>query len=114
MLGYQSLINRPNVIDKSWNNGLFNRYRHPVLTGAHAPLSWRFDLDERANPFLIERQGVNAAFNSGAIELNGKIYLMVRMEGADRKSFFAMAESESPVQGFRFWARPHRRRPHCC
>lgn len=102
VLAHKSLINRRNVIDAAWNNGLFNRYVNPVLTSQHVPLTWRFDLDERTNPHLIERQGVNAAFNAGAIELNGRFVMVVRVEGCDRKSFFAVAESESPVDGFRF------------
>jgi 4-O-beta-D-mannosyl-D-glucose phosphorylase len=106
VMDHQALINRRNVIDETWKNGVFNRYRYPVLTGAHAPLTWRFDLDEKSNPYLLERQGMNAAFNSGAIELDGKFYLVARMEGADRKSFFAVAESESPIDGFRFWDHP--------
>lgn len=106
VLSHQALINRPNVIDDTWSNGLLNRYRYPVITAAHAPLTWRYDLDEKRNPFLLERQGVNVAFNAGAIELNGKFYLVVRVEGYDRKSFFAIAESQSPVDGFRFWDYP--------
>jgi 4-O-beta-D-mannosyl-D-glucose phosphorylase len=87
-------------------NGVFERYRHPVLTAAHAPLFWRYDLDPSTNPFLLERLGVNATFNSGAIELGGKILLVVRVEGADRKSFFAVAESASGIDNFRFWDYP--------
>jgi 4-O-beta-D-mannosyl-D-glucose phosphorylase len=103
---HQALINRKNIVDESWNNGVFTRYRYPVVTGAHAPLLWRFDLNEKTNPHLMERQGVNGTFNSGAIELNGRFYLCVRVEGTDRKSFFGIAESASPVEGFRFWERP--------
>jgi 4-O-beta-D-mannosyl-D-glucose phosphorylase len=103
---HQSLLACKNEIDPSWDNGLFHRYRHPVVTAAHAPLAWRYDFDERTNPHLIERLGVNAAFNAGAIELDETIYLVVRVEGLDRKSFFGIAESKSPVDGFRFWDEP--------
>lgn len=87
-------------------NGIFERYANPVLTGAHAPLIWRYDFNPETNPYFMERIGVNAAFNPGAIELNGKFYLVARMEGVDRKSFFAVAESDSPVDGFRLWDHP--------
>jgi 4-O-beta-D-mannosyl-D-glucose phosphorylase len=103
---HQALISRKNTVDESWNNGVFTRYRYPVVTAAHAPLLWRYDFDEKTNPHLMERQGVNGTFNSGAIELNGRFYLCVRVEGADRKSFFGIAESTSPVDGFRFWNHP--------
>ena len=106
VMDHQALINRRNGVDPSWNNGIFDRYLHTVLSAAHVPLTWRFDLDETTNPYLLERQGTNAVFNSGAIELNGKFYLVARIEGYDRKSFFAIAESESPVDGFRFWDFP--------
>ena len=87
-------------------NGLLTRWQYPVLTRDHAPLIWRYDLDPKTNPHFIERLGVNAVMNSGAIELDGKFYLVARVEGADRKSFFAVAESDSPVDGFRFWDKP--------
>lgn len=87
-------------------NGLLTRWQYPVLTRDHAPLLWRYDLDPKTNPYFIERLGVNAVMNSGAIELDGKFYLVARVEGADRKSFFAVAESDSPVDGFRFWDKP--------
>ena len=77
-----------------------------MLTAAHVPLSWRYDFNPQTNPFLIERLGINAAFNPGAIELDGKILLVARIEGYDRKSFFAVAESESGVDGFQFWNEP--------
>ncbi len=83
-------------------NGVFDRYPYPVVTADHTPVFWRYDLDRTGNPFLMERMGINAAFNSGAIELNGRIALVVRVEGVDRKSFFAVAESETGVDGFRF------------
>ena len=89
-----------------FNNGVFTRYKYPVLTAEHTPLFWRYDLNYETNPYLMERLGVNSVFNPGAIELNGKIYLVARVEGVDRKSFFAVAESESGVDGFRFWDYP--------
>lgn len=103
---HEALLGRPNEVDDRWHNGLFERFRHPVLTADHAPLTWRYDLDERTNPHLVERMGVNAAFNCGAIEWEGKVALMVRVEGADRKSFFAVAESENGIDNFRFRPRP--------
>jgi len=103
---HQHLINRTNEIDPSWYNGVFERYGWPVLTAEHVPLEWRFDLDPVTNPLLLERMGINAVFNPGAIEADGKILLVCRVEGYDRKSFFAIAESENGVDGFRFWDEP--------
>jgi len=102
---YERLINRKNEKSESYN-GMYDRYIYPVLTNEHAPLFWRYDLDERSNPYFMERLGINAVFNSGAIELDGKYYLVARVEGYDRKSFFAVAESDSPVEGFEFWDYP--------
>ncbi len=87
-------------------NGIFDRYVNPVLTREHAPLHWKYDLDADTNPYFMERLGVNAVMNSGAIYMDGKYYLVARVEGNDRKSFFAVAESESGVDGFRFWDYP--------
>ena len=87
-------------------NGVYQRYENPVLTGAHAPLFWRYDMDKGRNPYLMERFEVHAAFNAGAIRWNGKYILVARVEGADRKSFFAVAESPNGVDNFRFWDRP--------
>ncbi len=87
-------------------NGVYHRYENPVLTGAHAPLTWRYDLDPSTNPHLMERFGVNAAFNAGAMKHNGKYLLVARVEGNDRKSFFAIAESPNGVDNFRFWDHP--------
>jgi 4-O-beta-D-mannosyl-D-glucose phosphorylase len=98
---YEALIIRKNTKVQA-GNGIFDRYMYPVVTEGHAPVFWRYDLDQKNNPFLMERMGINAAFNSGAIELDGRIALAVRVEGADRKSFFAVAESETGVDGFRF------------
>lgn len=89
-------------------NGIVRRFTYPVVTAEHVPVSWRYDLDTRTNPHLLERIGVNAAFNPGAIEHNGKILLVVRVEGADRKSFFAVAESSNGIDTFRFWEYPVR------
>jgi len=87
-------------------NGLFTRYKNPVLTAAHTPVIWRYDLDEKTNPFLMERIGMNAAMNSGAIKWNGKYIMVARVEGSDRKSFFAVAESTNGIDNFRFWDYP--------
>ena len=87
-------------------NGIYDRYRDPVLTRDHAPLHWRYDLNEETNPYFMERLGINAVMNAGAIAMDDKYYLVVRVEGNDRKSFFAVAESESGVDGFRFWDYP--------
>jgi 4-O-beta-D-mannosyl-D-glucose phosphorylase len=87
-------------------NGIVRRYKNPVLTAAHAPIHWRYDLDYDTNPNLLERLGINAVFNCGAMEFDGRYVLSVRVEGADRKSFFAIAESDTGVDGFRFWDYP--------
>ncbi|MCW8126417.1 glycosidase [Microbulbifer halophilus] len=87
-------------------NGIYRRWQDPVITRDHVPVDWRYDLHESSNPHLMERQGINATFNAGAIELDDKYLLAVRVEGVDRKSFFAIAESDSGVDGFRFWRRP--------
>lgn len=102
---YEKLINRKNE-KTDYMGGAYDRYKYPVLTADHAPVIWRYDLDPETNPFFMERLGINAVLNSGAIELNGKFYLVARVEGNDRKSFFAVAESDSPVDGFRFWDYP--------
>jgi len=102
---YRQLTERTN---EPWgeSNGVYQRYRYPVLTAQHTPLFWRYDLDPLANPFLIERFGINAAFNAGAMKFNGRYILMARVEGADRKSFFAVAESPNGIDQFRFWEHP--------
>ena len=106
LAGQQELLNRPNRVDPLFYNGIYDRYQYPVLTREHIPLFWRYDLDQETNPYFQERLGVNAVMNSGAIELEGRFYLVARVEGNDRKSFFAVAESDSPVEGFRFWDYP--------
>ena len=103
---YAALIERENTVDPASSNGIFDRWMYPVLTAAHAPLFWRFDLNPKTNPYLMERMGINGVFNAGAMELDGKILLVCRVEGNDRKSFFAVAESETGVDGFRFWDYP--------
>ena len=102
---YDALITRKNR-PVSDDNGVYTRYENPVITADHAPLIWRYDFNYETNPFFMERLGVNAAFNSGAIELDGKFYLVVRVEGNDRKSFFAVAESDNGIDNFRFWDYP--------
>lgn len=101
----EQLITRKNIA-LPHDNGIFRRYHYPILTAAHTPLYWRFDFNYETNPFLQERMGVNAAFNAGAITLNDRIFLVVRVEGYDRKSFFAIAESENGIDNFRFWDYP--------
>lgn len=102
---YAKLISKKNKPVKL-SNGIFNRYKYPILTGEHAPIHWRYDLNPETNPFGMERIGVNAAFNAGAIKFNGKYVLCVRVEGNDRKSFFAIAESPNGVDNFEFWDKP--------
>ncbi|GAA4322723.1 4-O-beta-D-mannosyl-D-glucose phosphorylase [Mucilaginibacter gynuensis] len=87
-------------------NGVYQRYKNPVLTGKHAPYFWKYDLNPETNPLLLERIGINATFNAGAIKWNGKYLLVVRVEGSDRKSFFAVAESPNGIDNFRFWEKP--------
>lgn len=101
----QALLDRPNA-PTTGGNGVFERYRYPVLTAEHTPVFWRYDLDPKTNPHLMERLGINAVFNPGAIELDGRFLLMARVEGVDRKSFFAVAESPTGVDRFRFWDEP--------
>ncbi len=102
---HENLITRANMKVEG-GNGIFERYVNPVLTASHAPVFWRYDLDQTTNPHLMERLGINAAFNSGAMEFEGKIVLAVRVEGSDRKSFFAIAESPNGIDNFRFWDYP--------
>lgn len=102
---YLDLIARENE-KQPLGNGIYDRYVNPVLTGQHAPLFWRYDLNPETNPFLMERFGINAAFNAGAIKLDGRYLLVARVEGMDRKSFFAVAESPNGVDNFQFWDRP--------
>jgi 4-O-beta-D-mannosyl-D-glucose phosphorylase len=87
-------------------NGIYDRYQNPIITAEHIPLSWRYDFNKVTNPHFMERIGINATLNAGAIKWNGKYVLVVRVEGNDRKSFFAMAESDNGVDNFRFWDEP--------
>lgn len=102
---YNEIINKKNEVSPIYN-GIYDRYVNPVLTNEHIPVFWKYDLNEETNPYFMERLGVNAVFNSGAIMLNGKYYLVARIEGNDRKSFFGVAESDSPTEGFKFWDYP--------
>lgn len=102
---YTQLIKRKNR-KKAFYNGIFHRYENPVLTWAHIPLFWKYDLSKETNPYFMERLGVNSVFNPGAIKLNGNYYLVARVEGYDRKSFFAVAKSSQPTEGFEFWDYP--------
>ncbi|MBB3188722.1 glycoside hydrolase family 130 protein [Microbacter margulisiae] len=101
---YEDLITRKN--EPQYKNGIFERYKFPVLTAAHTPLFWRYDLNPKTNSYLMERFMINGTFNAGAIKLDGKYCLIARVEGADRKSFFAVAESPNGVDNFRFWDNP--------
>ena len=103
-LKHRQLLQRRNT--PVYANGVVERYKYPVLTAEHTPLFWRYDLDYKTNPHLMERMGVNCVFNAGAMEFKGKIVLVARVEGADRKSFFAVAESPTGVDKFRFWDFP--------
>ena len=103
---YEALINRPNMIDADRYNGIYERWQNPVLTRDHVPPFWVYDPNPATNPHMMQRLGINAAFNSGALLLDGKFTLVARMEGMDRKSFFAVAQSNSGVDGFRFWDEP--------
>lgn len=102
---YNKLINLDNQPAKE-SNGVYSRYKNPVLTARHAPIFWRYDLNEKTNPFLMERFGINSVLNAGAMKWNDKYLLMARVEGADRKSFFAIAESASGIDHFKFWDYP--------
>lgn len=103
---YEALINKKNEVDPDFYNGVYDRYVNPVLTREHIPLTWQYDLNPETNPYFMKRLGINAVMNSGAIELNGKYYLVARIEGDDRKSFFGVAESDNGIDGFRFWDYP--------
>ena len=102
---HEKLIGRKNSKLKN-GNGIFDRYQNPVVTAEHTPIFWRYDLDPKTNPHLMERMGINATFNAGAIEHEGKILVLARVEGADRKSFLAVTESANGIDNFRFWDYP--------
>lgn len=101
---HSSLINRKN--EKAEGNGIYNRYKYPILTASHIPVIWRYDLNYESNPNLLQRIGVNATFNSGAILFEGRFLMVVRVEGWDRKSFFAVAESPDGINSWKFWDYP--------
>ncbi len=103
---HENLITRTNKKVKKDYNGIFYRYKYPIITAAHTPLHWRYDFNPKTNPYMMERNGINAAFNAGAIMLNKKFYMVVRVEGWDRKSFFAVAESKNGIDNWRFWDYP--------
>lgn len=103
---HQDIIVRKNKKIKLNRSGVFDRFKSPVLTSEHIPLSWRYDLNEKTNPFLLERIGINAVLNPGALKWKNKYLLMARVEGIDRKSFFAVAESDNGIDNFKFWKRP--------
>ncbi|HAY3541838.1 glycoside hydrolase family 130 protein [Elizabethkingia anophelis] len=98
---YKRLIYKKNT-KQNLGNGIYDRYQNPVLTAEHTPVFWKYDLNEKTNPYLMERFGINAVFNAGAIKLNDKYLVIARVEGNDRKSFFAVAESNNGTEGFRF------------
>jgi len=102
---HKKLIKQKNA-PQDESNGVYQRYQNPLLTYKHTPIFWRYDLDHETNPHCMERMGINVVLNSGAIELNGKFYLAARVEGVDRKSFFAIAESDNGIDNFKFWDRP--------
>lgn len=101
---HEELLARKNT--EIYGNGVYERFANPVLTAGHAPLEWRYDLNRETNPYLMERIGIHATFNSGAIKFNGRYVLVARVEADDRKSFFAVAESPNGIDNFRFWKRP--------
>ena len=104
---HAKLLTRRNRPRKD-GNGIFDRYQNPVLTAEHTPLEWRYDFNHASNPHLMTRLGINSVFNVGAMDFGKRIILMARVEGWDRKSFFAVAESKTGVEGFRFWDYPVR------
>jgi len=103
--GHEKLLKRRNSKVPT-GNGIYDRYKYPVLTADHTPLIWRYDFDSKTNSFLQERMGINSVFNAGAIEHNGKVLVIGRVEGIDRKSFLAVAESPNGIDNFRFWNYP--------
>jgi len=102
---HEELLSRPNIPEEA-GNGIYTRYKNPIVTAEHTPLEWRYDFNEKDNPYFMQRIMMNATLNSGAIKWNGKYVLVVRTEGADRKSFFAVAESPNGIDNFRFWDEP--------
>jgi 4-O-beta-D-mannosyl-D-glucose phosphorylase len=103
---HEKFLKRRNPVNLDWDSGVFERFRHPVITDRHVPLEWRYDFNPATNPFFMERLGINATLNPGAFLWQGKVHLVVRTEGYDRKSFFAIAESPNGIDNFRFWDEP--------
>ena len=102
---HEELLSRKNE-PIAWGNGIYEKYKYPVVTAEHVPLEWKYDFNEQDNPYLMQRIMCNGAFNAGAIKWQGKYCLVVRVEGADRKSYFAVAESPNGIDNFRFWEEP--------
>ena len=102
---HEELLSRPNE-PLPWGNGIYEKYKYPILTAEHTPLEWRYDMSPEDNPYLMQRIMMNAVMNSGAIKLDGRYLLVCRVEGADRKSFFAVAESPNGIDQWRFWEEP--------
>ena len=102
---HEELLTRKNQ-PLEWGNGIYEKYKYPILTAEHTPLEWKYDFNEKDNPYLMQRIIMNATLNSGAMKWQGKYILVVRVEGADRKSFFAVAESPNGIDNFRFWEEP--------
>ncbi|MCX2742265.1 glycosidase [Mangrovivirga sp. M17] len=100
----EELLSRKNEVVQ--DTGVFKRYKHPIITSDHVPVFWKYDLNPESNPLMLERQGINAAFNAGAILYDNKFTLVVRTEGNDRKSFFAVAQSDNGIDNFRYWDYP--------
>ena len=103
---HEAYVKRKNKVDSNWDNGVFDRFANPAVTYKNVPVEWRYDLNPASNPFFMERLGINATLNPGAFLWKGKVHLVVRTEGYDRKSFFAIAESPNGVDNFRFWDEP--------
>jgi 4-O-beta-D-mannosyl-D-glucose phosphorylase len=103
---HEAFVKRRNPVDPDWDNGVFERFKYPVVTYRHVPPEWRFDFNPQTNPFFMERLGVNATLNPGAFYWKGKVHLVVRTEGYDRKSFFSIVESPNGIDNFRFWDEP--------
>ena len=103
---HKAFLNRPNPVDRDWENGVFERFQHPVLTAHHIPLEWRYDFNPQTNPHFMERMGVGGVYNPGAFIWQGRPHMVARVEGADRKSFFAIASSKDGISKFKFWDEP--------
>ena len=104
-LRHEALLQRKNQVVEG-GNGIYEKYVYPILTAEHTPLEWKYDFNEKDNPFLMQRIMMNAVLNAGAIKLDGRYLLVCRVEGADRKSFFAVAESPNGIDQWRFWEEP--------